>query len=440
MRTAHRGALAYCTGDPQQDTRHFVSLADGVLLIENGRIVAVGPATGPGELAVERLSPDIAVIEHPQALIVPGFVDSHVHYPQVDVIASYGTRLLEWLENYTFPAEMRFADEDHARAVAEIFLDELLRNGTTSALVFSTVHRSATEALFSAAQRRNLRLATGKVLMDRHCPESLQDTATSGYAESRALIERWHGQDRLHYAITPRFAVTSSEAQLALAGRLAAEVPEVLIHTHLAENQAEIDWVRELFPAARSYLDVYARAGLVRERAVFAHCLHLDQGDYEHLAHAGAGMAFCPTSNMFLGSGLFDLARARDHHIPVGLATDVGGGTSFSMLQTMSEAYKVLQLRHQSLDSASALFLATLGAAQTLGIDRHVGSFESGKEADFVVLDHTATPLLARRLAGCDGAAEHLFAHMILGDDRSIRATYVLGTAVHQRPYTAPTT
>jgi guanine deaminase len=427
--TAHRGKIAHCLGDPDLDPANFQCFDDGVLLVDQGHIAAIGPAN----TMLENLSPDIQVIDHGDDLIVPGFIDCHVHYPQIDVIASYGTQLLEWLESYTFPAEAAFADPVHARASAEFFLDELLRNGTTSALVFATVHRESAEALFAASQQRQMRIATGKVLMDRHCPAYLQDTAQSAYAESRELLERWHGQDRLLYAITPRFAVTSSDEQLRLAGTLAAEFPDALIHTHLAENPDEVRWVRELFPHAASYLDVYQQAGLLRQRAVFAHCLHLHDEDYTSMASRGGGMAFCPTSNLFLGSGLFDLARAREHQISVGLGTDVGGGTCFSLLRTINEAYKVLQLNQQSLASTAALYLATLGAANTLGIDDKVGSLEPGKEADFVVLDHAATALVERRMQTAANIEDALFVHMVLGDDRSVRATYILGEEAHRK-------
>lgn len=429
MITAHRSTIAHCLGDPTGKGDQFQTFDDGLLLIEQGHVVSVGPA----EPGISTLSPDIPVTRHDNAIIVPGFIDCHVHYAQIDVIASYGKQLLDWLENYTFPAEAAFADAARAAADAEFFLDELLKNGTTSALVFASVHPQSAEALFTAAQQRHMRIAAGKVLMDRHCPDDLQDTPETGYADSRALLERWHGQDRLMYAITPRFAVTSSPQQLTLAGQLAGEFPDTLIHTHLAENPDEVRWVAELFPDAASYLDVYRRAGLLRDRAVFAHCLHLAEQDYADIDKCGAGMAFCPTSNLFLGSGLFDLARAKQHQIPVGLATDVGGGTSFSMLQTMNEAYKVLQLNQQSLNSTEALYLATLGAASTLGINHKVGNLEPGKEADFVVLDNAATALIERRINAAASVEEALFAHMILGDDRSVRSTYVFGEAAHQQ-------
>ena len=350
-----------------------------------------------------------------------------MHYPQTDIIASHGEQLLEWLEKYTFPAERRFADPAHAAEVAGFFCDELLRNGTTTAAAFATVHPASVEALFEAAQQRRMRLITGKVLMDRNCPDFLRDTAETGYADSQALIERWHNRDRLLYAITPRFAPTSTPAQMALAGRLFREHPGVFLQSHLAENRAEVAWVAQLHPEARSYLDVYERAGQLGMRALFAHCLWLDDSDRRRMAERGAAMSFCPTSNLFLGSGLFDLARARALGVRVGLGTDVGGGTSLSMLQTLNEAYKVLQLGGQSLSAASGFYLATLGGAHSLYLDDRIGNFAPGKEADFVVLDPRATPLLARRSAACTTLEERLFVLMMLGDDRAVAATYVMG-------------
>lgn len=400
---------------------------DGILLTDGGRIADLGPA----DSLLAALSDDIEVIDHSGKLIMPGFIDCHVHYPQIDIIASYGDQLLDWLNHYTFPAEGRFASYEEARSTAEFFLDELLRNGTTTALVFATVHPQSAEAIFEAAERRNMRLAAGKVLMDRNCPEALRDTPESAYRDSRELLEKWHGRGRLHYAITPRFAPTCSDAQLAQAGRLATEFPDALVHTHLAENVDEVKWVSELFPSSRSYLDVYKRTDLLRERAVFAHCLHLDNQDYVDLASGGGAIAFCPTSNLFLGSGLFDLARAREQGIRVGLGTDVGGGTSFGILRTMSEAYKVLQLKRQPLPSLRALYLATLGGAEALYMDDKIGNFRPGKDADFIVLNCDSTPLLERRLRHAQDFSEELFVQMMLGDDRAISATFVAGALAH---------
>ncbi|MCZ7563599.1 MAG: guanine deaminase [Burkholderiales bacterium] len=431
--SAFRGEVLHFLRDPgdaAEPAGGFEYFADGVLVVRDGLVAEVGPALD----VLARLPARTPVVDRSGKLLLPGFVDCHIHYPQTDVIASYGEQLLEWLEKYTYPAERAFADAAHAGEAAQFFLDELARNGTTTALVLGTVHPQSVEAFFSAARARGMRMIAGKCLMDRNCPESLRDTAERGYAESRALIERWHGRDRLLYAITPRFAASSTEAQLARAGALAAEVPDVFVHSHLAENRAEVAWVRELFPWARSYLDVYVRHGLVRPRSVFAHCLHLDEEDRALMGERGALAAFCPTSNLFLGSGLFDLRAADRAGIAVGIATDVGGGTSFSMLRTLAEAYKVAQLTGQPLSAHRAFYLATLGGARGLGLDERIGSFAPGREADFVVLDPAATPLAARRIACAPSLAERLFALMMLGDDRFVAETYVLGRRAHARP------
>ena len=420
---AVRGEIVHFLADPAADPRALEHFADGVLIVRDGHVAECGPATA----LLAKLPAGTPLADHRGKLILPGFVDTHVHYPQTDIIASHGEQLLEWLEKYTFPAERRFADPAHAAEVAGFFCDELLRNGTTTAAAFATVHPASVEALFEAAQQRRMRLITGKVLMDRNCPDFLRDTAETGYADSQALIERWHNRDRLLYAITPRFAPTSTPAQMALAGRLFREHPGVFLQSHLAENRAEVAWVAQLHPEARSYLDVYERAGQLGMRAVFAHCLWLDDTDRLRMAERGAAMSFCPTSNLFLGSGLFDLARARALGVRVGLGTDVGGGTSLSMLQTLNEAYKVLQLGGQSLSAASGFYLATLGGAHSLYLDDRIGNFAPGKEADFVVLDPRATPLLARRSAACTTLEERLFVLMMLGDDRAVAATYVMG-------------
>jgi len=430
--TAYRGEVLHFLSDPGEasaPTGSYEHFEDGMLVVREGRIVEVGPTR---EVAA-RLPAGTPIVDRTGKLILPGFVDCHIHYSQTDVIASYGEQLLEWLERYTFPAESRFEDTAHAREAAEFFLDELLRNGTTTALVLGTVHAQSVDAFFEAARARGLRMAAGKILMDRNCPEQLRDTPESGYAESRALIEKWHGRDRLLYAITPRFAPTSSEAQLERAGTLAAEFPDVFVHTHLAENRKEVAWVRDLFPWARSYLDVYARFGLVRARSVFAHCIHLDDEDVALLAERGAMAGFCPTSNLFLGSGLFDLRRMRQAGVHVGIATDVGGGTSFSILRTLAEGYKVAQLADQPLSAYRAFFLATLGGARGLGLEGQIGNFAPGKEADFVVIDPAATPLAARRHARTGTLEERLFMTMMLGDDRFIAETYALGRRVHHR-------
>lgn len=426
MAEAYRSSLLHCLADPGEgaDSSALEYFEDGLLIVEDGVVVEAGDAS----TLMPQLSDDIAVTDFSGKIIVPGFIDCHVHFPQLDIIASYGEQLLDWLNRYAYPAETRFADEAYAHEVANVFLDELLRNGTTTALVFGTVHAHSADAILEAAESRGMRLIAGKVLMDINCPDALQDTAESAYTDSKALIERWHGKGRLGYAITPRFALTSSEEQLAAAGQLASEYPDVWIHTHLAENKAEVEEIARQFPESRSYLDVYDQHGLLRERAVFAHCLHMDDEDRSCMAAKGGAAAFCPTSNLFLGSGLFDLRAMRGANIRVGLGTDVGGGTSLSLLTTASEAYKVLHLQDQALPATRALYLATLGAAEALYLDDKVGNFEPGKEADFVVLDPAGSSLSDRRTRVAASIEEALFAITMLADDRHVAATYIAGT------------
>jgi guanine deaminase len=427
---AFRGEILDFTGNPailgDAAHRHF---ADGVLVVRDGCVAGLGEAAA----VLPALPSDASLVDYRGKLILPGFVDTHIHYAQTDIIASYGTQLLEWLERYTFPAEGRFEDPGHAREVAEFFVQELLRNGTTTAMVFATTHRASVDAIFEAADAYSMRLIAGKVLMDRNVPAALRDTAERGYEESSALIARWHGHHRLAYAVTPRFAPTSTERQLELCGRLLDEHAGLFLQSHVAENRGEVAWVAELFPWSRSYLDVYDRYGLLRERAIYAHCIHLDGKDRQRMADAGAAMSFCATSNLFLGSGLFDAQAAHEHGVRVGIGTDVGGGTSFSLLRTLDESYKVCQLAGHRLSPLQAFYLATLGGAAAIGIDARIGSFATGKEADFVVLDPAATPLMARRIARTETIADKLFAFMVMGDDRAIHATHVLGRRVHLR-------
>jgi guanine deaminase len=425
MPRAYRASLFHCLRDPGENDDPAASefFEDGLLIIDGGRIAAVGDA----ETLLGDLSADVPVEDCSGKLILPGLIDCHVHYPQLDIIGSYGEQLLDWLNRYAFPGEMRFADPDYARQVARVFVDELLANGTTTALVFGTVHAHSADAIFEAAEAKGMRLIAGKVLMDANCPEALRDDAASAYADSRELIERWHGKGRLGYAITPRFALTSTEAQLDRAGHLAAEFPDVWIHTHLAENQDEVESIAKQFPWSESYLDVYDHFGLLRERSIFAHCLHLQDSECRLMADKGGAAAHCPTSNMFLGSGLFNLRRLRNEGIRVGLGTDVGGGTSLSLLKTMHEAYKVLHLQEQPLPPGRAMYLATLGAAEALYLDDQVGNFAVGKEADFIVIDPAATSLSAHRTGSADSIAELLFAMIVLGDDRHVTATYLEG-------------
>ncbi|WP_423820991.1 guanine deaminase [Salinisphaera sp. SPP-AMP-43] len=428
---AIRGTIVYCRYDPGADdaSEALRIIEDGLLVIRAGRIVAIGAASD----LLKELDAQAEVVDRRGKLIVPGFVDAHIHYAQTDIIASYGEKLLSWLERYTFPAEMRFADPEVARDTAAFFVSELLRNGTTAALVLGTVHAHSVDALFGEAQQRGMRLAAGKVLMDRNAPEALRDTAESGYRDSQALIERWHGCGRLSYAITPRFAPACSDAQLAAAGELACHYPDTYVHTHIAENVDEVAWVAELFPWSRDYLDVYDRYQLLRRGSVYAHGIHLSASEHQRITQAGAATVFCPTSNLFLGSGLFDYGRACCNRLTVGLATDVGAGTSFSMLETAAEAYKVSQLNGVALSAGRLLYLATLAGAETLNVDDRIGRLDIGYEADFVVLDPEATPLMARRNQHIDTTVDRLFMLMMMGDDRCVHSTWVQGVCQHHR-------
>jgi guanine deaminase len=429
-----RAAFLDFVGDPffMPESESVRYIPDGLLILENGTVKDFGDFE-----ALQAKYAGVAISTHVGKLILPGFIDLHVHYPQTEMIAAYGEQLLEWLNKYTFPTEGKFRDKEYARAIASFFLDELLRNGTTTAVVLTTIFPQSVEALFEEAQKRNMRIVAGQVLMTRNAPDFLINDAQTAYAQTKSQIQKWHGNGRLLYAITPRFAITSTDQELALAGQLKAEFPNVYVHTHLSENREEIEFTAALFPNSKDYLHVYEQFGLVGDRSIFAHCIHLDDSAFSRLAEAGAAIAFCPTSNLFLGSGLFKLGKAKsvDYAIKVGLATDVGAGTSFSMLQTMGDAYKVAQLQAESLSPFKAFYLATLGAAKALSLEDKLGSFEIGKEADFVVLDMQSTPLMALRNRGgipqtLETIAAQIFATMILGDDRAIAATYIAGEHV----------
>lgn len=409
-------------------------LEDGLLVLENGKIKDFGPY----EQLREKYSA-IEAIAYPDKLIMPGFIDTHIHYPQTAMVAAYGEQLLEWLSKYTFPTEAKFKDKNYAEEIAIVFLDELLKNGTTTALVFAAVFPESVDAFFEEAERRNLRMIAGKVMMNRNAPDFLLDTAQSSYDETKALIEKWHQKGRLLYAVTPRFAITSTDEQLDLAGKLLSEFPDVYLHTHLSENVNEVQFVAELFPNSKGYLDVYDQAGLVKEKSIFAHGVQLTDQEFKRLSETKSAISFCPTSNLFLGSGLFKLHKAKSSENPVkvGLGTDVGAGTSFSLLQTANEAYKVVQLQGQKLSSFQALFLATLGGARALSLEDKLGNFDIGKEADFIVLDPKATPAMALRnsdfpVKTLEDIADKAFAIMIMGDDRTIEATYIMGEIAYQ--------
>ncbi|MEQ6890398.1 guanine deaminase [Halomonas sp. CS7] len=404
-------------------------LEDGALWIENGRIRELDTWA---RLAPE-LPEGLEVVDHRGKLIVPGFIDSHVHYVQLEIMASWGRQLLDWLNDYTFPEECRFAAHEHARAQSAAFLDEMLRVGTTTAQVFCSSHPASVDAFFTACRERGLRMLAGKVLMDRHAPEALCDDTRGGIRDSERLIADWHGRDRLGYSLTPRFAPTSTRAQLDATGGLLRTDPSLWLQTHLAENTGELDWVAELFPDCRDYLEVYERSGLVGPRSTFAHGIHLDQEMRGRLAARGANLAFCPSSNLFLGSGLFDRLAAREAGLAVSYASDVGGGTDLSGLATLKAAYQVGQLRGQPLTAWQGFYGLTLGNARALSLDDRVGRLAPGMEADFVVLDPAATPLMARRTARSQSLAETLFALMMLGDDRTVAETWSGGRRQHRR-------
>jgi guanine deaminase len=428
MLKVYRGELLHFLADPDkvalQDSYQYI--ADGLLIIKNGLVEQVGEA----QVLLPTLDKNVEVIHYENGLIMPGFIDTHVHYPQTEMIASYGEQLLEWLENYTFPFERQFSDLEHGKAVAEFFLTQLLAAGTTTALVFGTVHKESVEAFFTIAQQKKLRMICGKVLMDQNCPDYLSDTAQTGYDDSKMLIEKWHNIDRLQYAITPRFAPTCSTEQLNKAGQLLAEYPSVYLHTHLSENKAEIAWVKELFPDSDGYLDVYDKSKLLGRRSVFSHGVHIHDDECQRLSETDSSIAFCPSSNLFLGSGLFNLQQAKKFDVNVGLGSDIGAGTTFSMLSTINEGYKTQQLRSDSLSPFQSFYLATLGGAVALDLEGTIGNFTKGAEADFIVLDYHATPLMDRRMQHCTNLSEKLFILSMLGDERHVKATYIMGEQV----------
>jgi guanine deaminase len=427
---AIRGPALTFTGDPFTGGRAALRHeSDALLAFAAGRITHFGPATSVRPL----LPPDISIKEYgADHLILPGFIDCHVHYPQLGIIGAYGEQLLDWLEKYTFVAEQEFADPAHARRVAEFFLDECLRNGTTTVATFCTVHAHSVDAFFEAAAVRGMRCIAGKCLMDRHAPEALRDSAQLGYDQSKTLIDRWHGRGRALYAITPRFAPSSTPEQLELAGALWKERPGTYLQSHVSENRREVTWARELFPDCRDYLDVYDHFGLLGPRAIYGHGIHLSEVELARLHESGAAIAHCPTSNMFLGSGLFDLgnARAASRPVRVGLATDVGAGTSLSMLKTLGAAYQTAQLNGHGLSAAEAFYLATRGAARALYLEDTIGSLMPGMEADFIVMNLRSTPLIAARMSRCESLDDALFVQMTLADDRAIAARWVAGEAV----------
>ena len=419
-----RARLLSFLREPQtpDDTGSFRYIEDGGVLIEGGMICAFDDFDRIDRTGAE-------VIDHRPHLVMPGFIDTHLHFPQTQVIASWAAELLDWLNDYTFPEETRYSDPELCATMARAFLDQLTDHGTTTAVAYASVHASSAEALFKEAHKRDMRLITGKVLMDRNAPENLRDTAQSGYDDSKALIARWHGKGRLGYAITPRFAITSTPLQMEAAQALAVDHPECHIQTHLSENHAEIALSCQLYPEALDYTDIYARYGLLRENSLLGHAIHLSDREIGALSEAGAKPVFCPTSNLYLGSGLFNDAKLRAAGLVNAIASDIGGGTSYSMLQTLAEGYKVLQLQGQRMHPYRAFHWITRGNAVALGLQDRIGTLDAGSEADLVVLDAAATPAMALRMERARNLMDELFTLQVMGDDRAVVQTYIAGGA-----------
>ncbi len=393
--------------------------------IRDGFIVDTGSLSD-----MQALLPSAQLVDHGDKLVMAGFVDAHVHYPQTAMIASWGKRLIDWLNTYTFPEEMRFGDRAYADEVANRYLDLTAANGTTTVCSFCTVHPESVDAIFSAAQVRGQRIVAGKTCMDRNAPDGLRDTAQSAYDDSDALIARWHGVDRLEYAITPRFSPTSTPEQLDAMGSLWAKHPDCLMQTHLSEQVDEIAWVKSLFPQARDYLDTYEEFGLLGARGLYGHAIHLEERERHRLRDFGAALVHCPTSNTFIGSGLFDMNGLMGEGQRIGLATDTGGGSSFSMLRTMAAAYEVGQLRGTPLHAAQLLWLATMGSAAALQLEDKIGNLAAGMEADLVVLDLASTPAIAQRTSRATDLWDAVFATIMMGDDRAVAEVWIGGKVV----------
>ena len=416
------GNVLLCTNDPFVDAEGVSIAADHGVLIENGRIVATGAAD-----TLRDQSPHVQEYAYGNRLIIPGFVDSHAHYPQTAMIASWGKRLIDWLNTYTFPEEAKFGDCGYAGEVAGRYLDLVLANGTTTVASYTTIHAGSVDAFFEAAAARNMRVVAGKTCMDRNAPDDLRDSAQSAYDDSKALIGKWHGRGRAHYAITPRFSPTSTPDQLAALGALWAENPDCLMQTHLSEQHDEIAWVSELFPGARDYLDTYEAHGLLGPRGVYGHAIHLTPREIARVSEVGAALVHCPTSNTFIGSGLMDVAGLAARSIALGLATDTGGGSSFSMLRTMAAAYEIAQLRGTALHARHLLWLATAGSARALHLEDKIGQIAPGLEADICVLDLASTPAIAQRTEHAQDIWEAVFATIMMGDDRAVHEVWIAG-------------
>ncbi|MEK1851048.1 MAG: guanine deaminase [Phyllobacterium sp.] len=420
-----RGRVLTFVDEPKSIDDHsaYSYFEEGAVLIENGKIAEAGEYAALASVA----GPQAEVVDHRPHLILPGFIDTHLHFPQTQAIASYGAQLLEWLNTYIFVEEQKFSSTAHADFIAGRFMDELLRNGTTSAVAYCSVHPESVDAYFTAAAKRNMLMIGGKVMMDRNAPDALRDTPQSGYDDTKALIAKWHGRGRAYYAISPRFAITSTPEQMEMSRALVREHPKCYVQTHLSENKDEIAFATSLYPSARDYTDIYANYDLLGLKTLLGHCIFLSDREISVLAETGSVAVFCPTSNLFLGSGLFDRDRFRNLGARTSVATDVGGGTSFSMLETMSEAYKVLHVQRQRLSPFASYYMMTLGNARALGLEDRIGSLQPGADADITILDSHAKPAMELRMRTATTLAEELFILQTMGDDRSVAEVYVAG-------------
>ncbi|PLK72487.1 guanine deaminase [Rhizobium sp. TH135] len=427
--TLIRGRLLSFRRSPEHagDRESYLYEEDGALLVRDGKIAAAGSYSD----VKQKAGAETSEIDHRPHLILPGLIDCHVHFPQMQVIASYAANLLEWLNTYTFPEECRFVESAHAQRIATQFFDEFLRQGTTTAVAYCSVHKASADAFFAESLKRGTLMIGGKVMMDRNAPQGLLDTPQLGYDETRAVIEQWHGKGRNYVAITPRFAITSTPEQMAMTQTLAEEFPDLHIQTHLSENHDEIRYTCELYPDAKDYTDIYARYGLLRKKALFGHAIHLSDREADAMAESGAVAVHCPTSNLFLGSGLFPLKaiQRREKPVTVAVATDIGGGSSYSMFKTMDEAYKIQQLLGERMNPLESFYHMTLGNAVALDLADRIGTLDEGTDADIVVLNAAATPAMRLRMETVTSLSEELFLLQTLGDDRAVVETYVAGKA-----------
>jgi guanine deaminase len=428
----YRSAIFYCTEKSGVVDHSYFE--DGLMLVDNGRVVDIGDYSR----LIESVDVGAPITQFKDSILIPGFVDSHLHYPQYNVIASYGQNLLEWLNTFTFPEEEKFSNGEYAYEVGTLFFDELIRNGTTTAMAFCTTHKLSVDAFFSISKERKMRMAGGKVLMDRNAPVGLLDI-DSAYKDSKEMIEKWHNNGRLSYAITPRFAPTSTTNQLNEAAKLLAEYPNssnckgVMMQSHLNESSEEIGWVKKLYPDCRNYFDVYDSHKLTGTNSVFAHCVHNTDDEYMRMSDTGSSVSICPNSNLFLGSGLFRFDKLHEYNIKAALSSDIGGGDSFSMFNVMNQAYKVAKLNGYDMSPFEAFYLTTLGGAKVLNMDDCIGSLEKNKEADFIVLDLKATPLISNRIDRVKNLEQLLFCLMTLGDDRLVSEVYTMGECIYKK-------